>query len=118
MEALNIPTPLRLNQPDTWLLAYDIRAPKRLQRMQRIARKNGIPLQRSLYLLVGSRARIENFIDTLRNAKAFDETIDDVRIYPLSRDTLFWPLGCQHTLAIDSIALSEPDGESGEQDGS
>lgn len=116
MKAHDIPLPLRLNQPDTWLLAYDIRAPKRLQRMQRIARKNGIPLQKSLFLLVGSRAKIDDFVDTLRNANAFDAKIDDVRIYPLTRDTPFWPLGCQQTLTIDTIALSKPDGESDEQD--
>jgi CRISPR-associated protein Cas2 len=76
-----------------WLLAHDIRDKKRLQRVWRYLRQEGVRLQYSVYLLAGSRQQIEGIIERLR--ELIDERADDVRIYPLTENTRIWGLGTQ-----------------------
>jgi CRISPR-associated protein Cas2 len=76
-----------------WLLAHDIRDKKRLQRVWRFLRQEGVRLQYSVYLLAGTRQQVENIIDRLR--ELIDEAADDVRIYPLTENTRIWGLGTQ-----------------------
>lgn len=76
-----------------WLLAHDIRDPKRLQRVWRFLRQEGVRLQYPVYLLVGTRQHVENIIEQLRDL--IDERADDVRIYPLTENTRIWGLGTQ-----------------------
>jgi CRISPR-associated protein Cas2 len=76
-----------------WLLAHDIRDKKRLQRVWRFLRQEGVRLQYSVYLLAGTRQQVENIIDRLR--ELIDESADDVRIYPLTENTRIWGLGTQ-----------------------
>ncbi|MCX8517615.1 MAG: CRISPR-associated endonuclease Cas2, partial [Rhodoferax sp.] len=38
-----------------WILAYDIREPRRLQKVGRFMQKEGMRLQYSVYMLKGSR---------------------------------------------------------------
>jgi len=76
-----------------WLLAHDIRDKRRLQRVWRFLRQEGVRLQYSVYLLAGTRQHVENIIDRLRDL--IDEAADDVRIYPLTENTRIWGLGTQ-----------------------
>jgi CRISPR-associated protein Cas2 len=76
-----------------WVLAHDIRDKKRLQRVWRYLRQEGVRLQYSVYLLAGSRQQIEGIIERLR--EIIDERADDVRIYPLTENTRIWGLGTQ-----------------------
>jgi CRISPR-associated protein Cas2 len=76
-----------------WLLAHDIRDPRRLQRVWRYMRKEGVRLQYSVYVLAGTRHQIEIVLDHLRTL--IDEQADDVRVYPLSENTRIWSLGTQ-----------------------
>lgn len=97
-----------------WLLAYDIRDPKRLQRVGRYLRQEALRLQYSVYLLSGSRDKIEQVVTRLH--QLIDETADDVRIYPLTENTRIWGLGTQfadsgNTLCdefVDKLVQSEP----------
>ena len=76
-----------------WLLAHDIRDKKRLQRVWRYLRQEGVRLQYSVYLLAGTRQQVEGIIERLR--ELIDERADDVRIYPLTENTRIWGLGTQ-----------------------
>ena len=76
-----------------WLLAHDIRDKKRLQRVWRYLRQEGVRLQYSVYLLAGTRHQVEAIIEHLR--ELIDESADDVRIYPLTENTRIWGLGTQ-----------------------
>jgi CRISPR-associated protein Cas2 len=76
-----------------WLLAHDIRDKKRLQRVWRYLRQEGVRLQYSVYLLAGTRRQVEAIIERLR--ELIDERADDVRIYPLTENTRIWGLGTQ-----------------------
>jgi CRISPR-associated protein Cas2 len=96
-----------------WLLAYDIRDPKRLSRVGRYIRKEGVSLQYSVYLLTGNRQQIEDVINKLR--QLIDERTDDVRLYPITENTRIWGLGTQfdddgNTLCdafLDTLVQSE-----------
>jgi CRISPR-associated protein Cas2 len=76
-----------------WLLAHDIRDKRRLQRVWRFLRKEGVRLQYSVYLLAGTRDQVEAIIERLRGL--IDESADDVRLYPLTENTRIWGLGTQ-----------------------
>ncbi len=76
-----------------WLLAHDIRDKKRLQKVWRFLRQEGVRLQYSVYLLAGTRQHVEIIIEHLR--ELIDERADDVRIYPLTENTRIWGLGRQ-----------------------
>ena len=49
-----------------WLLAHDIRDKRRLQRVWRFLRQEGVRLQYSVYLLAGTRQHVENIINRLK----------------------------------------------------
>jgi CRISPR-associated protein Cas2 len=76
-----------------WLLAYDISNPKRLQAVCRYLRKEGVPLQYSVYLLAATRGQLAQVMEKLR--QLMDEREDDVRIYPINESTRIWGLGTQ-----------------------
>lgn len=89
-----------------WLLAHDISDPRRLQKVWRLMRKEGLPLQYSLYLLQGDRQRVQRLLEQL--ATLIDSKSDDVRVYPLGENTRLWGLGTQfseggNTLSDDII---------------
>lgn len=77
----------------SWLLAYDIKDAKRLQRVGRYLAKEGVRLQYSVYWIKGGRPHIDKILAhlaTLTNAKH-----DDVRAYPMGANTRLWGLGTQ-----------------------
>jgi CRISPR-associated protein Cas2 len=78
---------------ERWLLAHDIADPKRLQKVWRLMRKEGLPLQYSVYLLHGDRQRVQQLLDQL--ALLIDNKADDLRVYPLGENTRLWGLGTQ-----------------------
>lgn len=85
--------PLTHSHARHWLLAYDIRDPKRLRRTWRILRKEGLPIQYSVFLIQVGRDQLECVLDKIR--AVIDETADDVRAYPLTENTKIWGLGRQ-----------------------
>ena len=98
-----------------WLLAHDISDPKRLQKVWRLMRKEGLPLQYSLYLLQGDRQRVQRLLEQL--TPMIDSKADDLRVYPLGENTRIWGLGTQfneggNTLSdeiIDRLRRHAPD---------
>lgn len=76
-----------------YVLAYDIRDPRRLQRTHRRLKREGMALQKSVFgLRVTGRAlqALKADINDL-----VDDQIDDVRLYPVSRPGDIWSLGEQ-----------------------
>ena len=87
-----------------YLIAYDIRDPKRLKRLHYRLRKKAIPLQNSVFMvrlnsihLKVLRNEIKEYINTQH---------DDVRIYPIHHPDTLWTAGKQvnalHGLYIGS----------------
>lgn len=76
-----------------WLLAHDIADPKRLQKVWRYLRQEGVRLQYSVYLISGNRQQMEKVLNRLR--ELINEKADDVRVYAITENTRIWGLGKQ-----------------------
>lgn len=77
----------------TWLLAYDIANPRRLQRAYAQAKRHGTRLQYSGYAVSLTDAQLAQLIDKLRTI--IDERHDDIRIYHVPSRCRVWTLGRQ-----------------------
>ncbi len=81
------------------IVAYDICSSKRLQRINRLLKGWGIPVQYSVFLCpLTARSRTQ-LIDEL--SRAMDSKFDDIRIYPLPVKPWIYQLGS----GIDSMQL-------------
>ena len=87
-----------------WLVCYDIADPRRLQRVQRVARRHATPLQYSVFHAVGTRREIRAMIDEI--AEYIDPRQDDVRAYPLL--TTAQPVTLGDSRLANGIMLCHP----------
>lgn len=69
------------NQPSHWLVAYDIGHPKRWARVFKVMKKEGIPIQYSLFYVRASFIRMQALHALL--AQLIDPRADDIRAYRL-----------------------------------
>jgi len=72
---------MAINRARLCLICYDIREPKRLQRVHRYLRESGLPVQYSVFTSRLTRKQQDRMSRGLR--ALIDERADDVRIYPL-----------------------------------
>ncbi len=91
------PLPSKLRKGN-YVVCYDIRERKRLQRIQRLTAKSTIYLQRSVYLYRGVG---EGLILLLENVRKVMQQEDDLRIYNLSHIRDMW------FLSLDKPAIPE-----------
>ncbi|WP_133716879.1 CRISPR-associated endonuclease Cas2 [Methylocaldum gracile] len=83
-----------LNQAQTYLVCYDIADPKRLGRVHRLLREQGIPVQYSVFTAQLTAKELGRIIAGL--VERIDERADDVRIYPLPSRPETTSLGLQY----------------------
>jgi len=76
-----------------WLVAYDIRDPRRLGRIHRYLRKRAFAAQYSVFVFEGNDAMLEALIADL--SMLMDTAVDDVRAYHLPAHCRVWQLGAQ-----------------------
>lgn len=67
-----------------YLISYDIKEDRRLNRVHRFLKGRGIHLQKSVFYCHLSSEELKKVQQELR--KLIDETEDDIRIYPLLAD--------------------------------
>lgn len=72
---------MALNQPQLYLVCYDITEPKRLARIHRFLREEGLPVQYSVFTAELAARDLGRLLAGLR--QRIDPRSDDVRIYPL-----------------------------------
>ena len=89
-----------------YLLAYDIRNPRRLQRTHAFVKKLGIPLQKSVFLVRADPDGLERLKDGIR--QRVHGRRDDVRLYPIPGPSALWAAGLQQA-AIGSLYAAGPD---------
>ena len=65
------------------ILCYDIRDPKRLQKVHKCVKKEGLALQYSVFYLEMNNAEVSILLDKLKGI--IDQRVDDVRVYAISR---------------------------------
>jgi CRISPR-associated protein Cas2 len=85
---------MALNQAQTYLVCYDIADPKRLGRVHRFLREQGVPVQYSVFTAQLTAKELGRIVDGL--AERIDERADDVRIYPLPSRPETASLGLQY----------------------
>ena len=76
-----------------WLVAYDIRQPRRLRSVHRQLRKEGVAAQYSAFTVEADDEQIERLMQRLRTL--IDEREDDLRAYHLPASCTVWSLGAQ-----------------------
>ncbi len=64
-----------------WLVTYDIADPKRLGRLFKFLKKQGVPVQYSVFLVDASAVKMASLV--VQMAKMVDADADDVRAYRL-----------------------------------
>ena len=99
-------------KPDTkkwYLLAYDIRNMKRLQRTHYFIKKKGSGLQRSVFLVRTGKADLAELINGIR--ERVNDREDDVRIYPVRHPGVLWAAG-QQAEKINSLYAPTPEKKS------
>lgn len=74
-----------------WLVTYDIVDPRMLTRVFRLLKKNGVPVQYSVFFVHASAAEIAALM--VKVAKLIDARADDVRAYRLPENAWTATLG-------------------------
>lgn len=97
---------MAINVSREWLIAYDIRDPRRLVRLHRFLKKVAVPVQYSVFAAHDTPAhigRLAGQIEGYIHAKQ-----DDVRIYPLPQKPELFLLGRQ-IVGADGAMLTAGD---------
>ena len=79
-----------------WLVAYDIRDPKRLGRVYRYLSKHAIPVHYSAFVVQGTDLHLHAIL--LAVSERIDRSEDDVRAYHVPQSAQVWTLGCQFAM--------------------
>lgn len=82
---------MALSDIRTWLIAYDIREPRRLTRVHRYLKRHAVPLQYSVFITRANIAQIGNVRAGL--ARIINAKTDDVRIYHIPDRTEIHTIG-------------------------
>lgn len=82
------------NQLRLYLIAYDIADPRRLSRVHRTLKKQGLPVQYSVFTLVTKRKALLRLLEGIENL--IEPTEDDIRCYSLPENTKTHSLGKQY----------------------
>ena len=85
-----------------WLVTYDIVEPRNLARVFKLLKKNGIPVQYSVFQVQGSAAQIGSLM--VRIAKLIDAKADDVRAYRLPENG--WKVTLGATILPEDIWIN------------
>lgn len=72
---------MSLHASARWLVTYDIADPRRLGRLYRYLKKQGVPVQYSVFLVDASAAQMGAIV--VQMAKMINADADDVRAYRL-----------------------------------
>ena len=81
-----------MTTPRTWyLLAYDIRDPRRLRRVHYYLRKRALAAQQSVFFVHATEAELKETLDGV--AQRIHRHLDDVRAYPISSPAEVWLAG-------------------------
>lgn len=92
-----------------YLLAYDVRDPKRLSRLHYALKKKALPMQESVFLVHADAPKLKSIIELVGERTHTRE--DDVRIYPLRHPNDMWLAGCQSQSLAGLFAGKEDSGK-------
>lgn len=84
---------MKKSQKHWYIIAYDIRDPKRLRRTHYYLKKRAVALQKSVFLLKADSGSLEGVLAGIKNL-AHDRE-DDIRLYPVPNPHAIWVAGKQ-----------------------
>ena len=97
-----------MSQRKHWhLVAYDIRCPRRLRRVQKLVARNGQGLQQSVYMVRANPRELGRLLDEI--AGEMDPDHDDLRAYPVPHPAQLWCGGAMALEAHGQEAVSAED---------
>lgn len=96
---------MSLNSPARWLVTYDIADPRRLARVFKYLKKQGVPIQYSVFLVEASATKMMTVIADL--ARLIHPDADDIRSYRLPENTWSITLG-KSILPENTLPGQEP----------
>lgn len=82
---------MALTEPRRWVIAYDIREPRRLARVHKFLSGVAVPLQYSVFAARGSLAEARRLASELKCL--IDERVDDVRLYSIPNTPVVHTIG-------------------------
>lgn len=82
-----------------WLVTYDIADPKRLARLFKFLKKQGVPLQYSVFMVEASAVKMSSLV--LQMKAMVDGKADDVRAYRLPEN--LWQVTLGASILPDDI---------------
>ena len=108
------------HQVKTWLVAYDIREPRRLRRVHRHLRKLGMAAQYSAFTVEADDSEIVDHLAAIESL--IDKRVDDVRAYHLPARCPVWRLGRQewpeglYLSPLEAVRLLQATASTGDAD--
>jgi CRISPR-associated protein Cas2 len=94
-----------MSQSTHYLIAYDIASPRRLGKVHRFLKKEGLAVQYSVFLVQLSPALLKNLLANIE--KIIDAQSDDVRAYPVCWLDRFWVAGKNECLVVKRHLVGE-----------
>jgi CRISPR-associated endonuclease Cas2 len=86
-----------------YMIVYDIADPKRLGKVHRMMKKNGLPVQKSVFFYHGNEQSTHILLDKI--CAAMDPDADDLRAYPIIAPDFVWTTGG----VFEHLPLVNPD---------
>lgn len=92
---------MALTQPRKWLIAYDVREPRRLKRVHALLTKTAVPVQYSVFAAAGSTLAMRQLAAAVE--QRINAAADDVRFYPVPERPLVYTIG--HAMLPEQVLL-------------
>ena len=74
-----------------YMVCYDISNPKRLGKVHRIMKKNGLAVQKSVFFIQRTEIDMKTFLNQFN--PVIDKKKDDIRAYPVENPKKVWTTG-------------------------
>jgi len=88
-----------------YMLVYDVREPKRLQKIHYFMKKHGIAMQKSVFILKIDNTGLYKVISGVK--ELVNNREDDVRIYPITTPSSIWAAG-QQDKKLENLFVGTP----------
>ncbi len=88
-----------------YMLAYDVREPKRLRKMHYFMKKHGVAMQKSVFILKIDKSGLYKLVSGVKELVNNQE--DDVRIYPVISPSSIWTAG-QQEKKLENLFVGTP----------
>ncbi len=88
-----------------YLVAYDIACPRRLSRIHRLIRSEGITVQKSVFLINGTQQEMGALLDRLAVHMHLRE--DDLKAYPIKTPADLWTAGPNPLSGLPLVYLGQ-----------